>query len=410
MRTLRRMAHRFLGFFTGASREHDLAVELQSHIDMQTEDNLRMGMPREQARRAAALKLGGVETTKESYRDQRSLPQLETLGMDLRFAAKSFSRRPGLVTVAVLSLGLGIGATTTIFTWFKAVYLDPLPGVRDARHLVTINAEYKDRCCGMSESYAHFQYIRDHSPAFSGLFAHEMQSLALSDGKLADMTVGGIVSGNYFQVLGVDMALGRAFRPEEDEAPDRDAVIVLGYDLWQQRFGGDPTVLGRRVELNRVPFTVIGVAPPGFVGVYGGIRQDYWFPMHMYQALELQAHRFGGQRFVDANHGTPAARRFAARDSSEPGCAVRANSRASRKPEERLPCRRLSLARSSARLSLRRVYNRGSTGRGRGNHVVSGLAERGQSADRRRQRPGPGNGGSRFFGRRAAADPAPASH
>ena len=209
----------------------------------------------------------------------------ERLLQDVRFALRSFTRRPGWVLIAVLSLGLGIGVNATIFDWLKAVYFNPLPGVRDARSLVTINAAYRD-ADGYSNSYPDFLYIRDHSNLFGGLFAHEMEIAALSDGRLAEMTVGGIVSGDYFEVLGARTVMGRVFRPEEDEVADRNPVIVLGYSLWQRRFAGDAAIVGRQVELNRTPFTVIGVATPGFLGVYGGIRQDFWVPLHMARAFD----------------------------------------------------------------------------------------------------------------------------
>jgi macrolide transport system ATP-binding/permease protein len=210
---------------------------------------------------------------------------IDTLLQDLRFAVRSCRKRPAFLAVVVLSLAIGIGINTTIFTWLKAVYLNPLPGVPDARHLVTINAAYKFGD-GYSNSYPDFVYIRDHSRLFIGLFAHEMEALAVSDGKSAEMTMGGIVSGNYFDVLNTKMAFGRGFQPEEDEVSDRDAVVVLGDGLWRRRFGADRDILGKRIELNKVPFTVIGVAAPRFMGVYGGIRQDFWIPLHMAGALD----------------------------------------------------------------------------------------------------------------------------
>jgi predicted permease len=250
-------------------------------------------MPPAEARRAALLKFGSVETAKEEYRDQRGVPQIDTLLQDLRFALRSCGKRPAFVAVVVLSLAIGIGLNTTIFTWLKAVYFNPLPAVTDARRLVTINAAYHFGD-GYSNSFQDYIYIRDHSRLFSGLFAHEMEILAVNEGKSAEMTTGGIVSGNYFEVLQTKIALGRGFRSEEDEVRDRNPVIVLGDGLWRRRFGADPGVLGRKIELNRVPFTVIGIAAPGFIGVYGGLRQDFWIPIHMASAL-------------DTNHNDPLA-------------------------------------------------------------------------------------------------------
>ena len=197
-----------------------------------------------------------------------------------------FAKRPELLVRSSCShCAFGIGLNTTIFTWLKAVYLNPLPAVMDARQLVTINAAYSFGD-GYSDSYGDFQYIRDNTHLFSGIFAHEMFQLAVSDGKSAQMATGGIVSGNYFDVLGTRAQLGRTFQPEEDQVPDRNPVVVLGDRLWRSRFGASPNIGGKQIQLNGIPFTVIGVAPPDFVGVYGGIRQDLWIPLHMARALD----------------------------------------------------------------------------------------------------------------------------
>ncbi len=285
MKGLRRFWNRLAGTIASTRRENELTAEIEEHLQSQTEDNIRSGMPPAEARRAALLKFGGVESAKEEYREQRSLPHIENLLRDLRFALRSFRKRPAFTAVLVLSLAIGIGLNTTIFTWLKAVYLNPLPGVTDARHLITINAAYKFGD-GYSNSFQDYVYIRDHSRLFAGLFAHEMEILAVNDGRSAELTTGGIVSGNYFQVLNKKMAMGRGFLPDEDEALDRDPVIALSDGLWHRRFGADPGILGTKLELNRVPFTVIGIAPPGFVGVYGGLRQDFWIPLHMARALD----------------------------------------------------------------------------------------------------------------------------
>jgi predicted permease len=267
-------------------RETELAGEIENHIAWQTEDNMRAGMAPEEARRAALIKFGGLGSVKEEYRDQRGVPHLETLLQDVRFALRAFGKRPGFFAVVVLSLAIGIGLNATIFTWLKAVYLNPLPAVVDARQLVTINASYPNAGDGYSNSFADYEYIRSQSRLFSGLFAHEMLMLAVSDGKSAKMTTGGIVSGNYFHLLGVKIAAGRPFQPEEDQVLDRNPVIVLGERLWREQFGADPNILGKQILLNGIPFTVIGVAAPGFIGVYGGIRQDFWIPLHMARALD----------------------------------------------------------------------------------------------------------------------------
>jgi macrolide transport system ATP-binding/permease protein len=289
MKRLRLFWNRLSGTLFHARREGELASEIENHIAWQTEDNIRAGMSPEQARHAALVKFGGLESVREEYRDQRGIPQIETFLQDLRFAFRSFAKRPGFFAVIVLSLAFGIGLNTTIFTWLKAVYLNPLPAVANARQLVTISAAYSFGE-GYSDSYSDFQYIRDHTHLFSGIFAHEMLMLAVSDGKSAQMAVGGIVTGNYFDVLGSKAEVGRTFQPEEDQVLDRNPVVVLSDRLWHNRFGADPNIGGKQIQLNGIPFTVIGVAPLDFVGAYGGLRQDFWVPLHMARALD-SAHK-----------------------------------------------------------------------------------------------------------------------
>ncbi len=285
MKRVRRFRERLIGTITRGRRENELAAEMEDHLESQTADNMRSGMSPAEARRAALVKFGSLECAKEEYRDQRGFPAIDTLLQDLRFTLRSFRKHPVFLAVIVLSLAIGIGLNTTIFTWLKAVYLNPLPGVTNARQLVTINAAYKFGD-GYSDTFQDYVYLRDHSRLFAGLFAHELEILAVNDGRSAVMTTGGIVSSNYFDVLNTKISLGRGFRPGEDQVLDRNPVIVLGDTLWHRRFGGDPDILSRKIELNRIPFTVIGIAAPGFIGAYGGLPQNFWIPLHMARAVD----------------------------------------------------------------------------------------------------------------------------
>jgi predicted permease len=204
---------------------------------------------------------------------------------DFRFALRLLAKRPAFTIIALSSLVIGIGLNAAVFAWFKAAYLDPFPAVPAARELVTVNAAFRDGA-GYSNSYEEFVYLQDQSTSFKGLLAHETLTASLGDGKSAQMTTGGIVSGNYFDVLGVSIAFGRGFRPEEDEVLDRNPVLILGHALWQRRFAGAPDMLGRKLRVNGIDFDVVGVAPEEFVGVYGGVRQEFWIPLHMARVLQ----------------------------------------------------------------------------------------------------------------------------
>lgn len=255
MRKLRRAWKRLAGTFAGARRERELADELQAHLQMQTEDYLRRGWSPEEARRAARLRFGGLESAKESYREQRGLPQLEILARDARYALRSMRRNPGFSAVAVFSLALGIAATTAIFSIVNHTLLQPLP-YGDPARLVTVGFEG-------AITTPLFEGFRREAGSLrqAALFANV--SLNLAGGAEPERVPAARVSAGLFSLLGVPPRLGRAFTAEEDRQ-GRDAVVLIGDGLWKRRFGADPRVLGRKVLVNGAPQTVIGVMPPGF--------------------------------------------------------------------------------------------------------------------------------------------------
>jgi len=203
---------------------------------------------------------------------------------DLRYALRMLAKTPGFTLTAVLSIALAVGANATVFTWLKAVLFIPLPGVAHSGQLVTMNAVQGDRN-GLSNSYEEYLYFRDHSAAFSGLVAHELMLMNVSDGEKPELVAGGIASANYFDVLQVKPVLGRTFTVEECAVPGRNPVTVLSYALWDRKFHRDGNILGRTALINGQKFTVIGVAPAGFGGVYGGLGQELWVPVMMSKAV-----------------------------------------------------------------------------------------------------------------------------
>lgn len=204
---------------------------------------------------------------------------------DLRYALRQLRRSPGFALVAVLTLALGIGAVTTVFTWANAVFFNPWPQVRAASQIRSFSANVHGDG-GYSLHYEHLLYLREHDPSFSEFAAHEMFPVDLaSTGARAERNWAGIVSSNYFQFLGVNPALGRAFIPHDDRTYGSAPEVILSYGLWQSRFHGDASILGRTIDVNRHPLTVVGVAPPGFAGIYGGMGQSLWVPFNQLSAL-----------------------------------------------------------------------------------------------------------------------------
>ncbi len=199
--------------------------------------------------------------------------------LDLRFALRQLRKSPGFSLVVILTLAVGIGAATTVMTWANAVMFNPFPQVRDTQHLRFVSAQV-NAGGGYSQRYDHYEFLRQHAQSFSGLTAHEMMPVDLSGNDEApERYWAGVVAGNYFDFLGVQPILGRGFAPHPDRAYGSAPEAVIGYALWHSRFHGDPAIIGKTIAVNRHPLTVVGIAPPDFVGIYGGLAQSLWVPL-----------------------------------------------------------------------------------------------------------------------------------
>jgi len=235
LRQLRGWLVRLFGLFHRKQREREFAEELESHLAFHIEDNLRAGMSPEEARCLALIKLGGVTLTQELHREQRGLPMLETLIQDLRYGLRMLLKHKGFTAVAVLSLALGIGANTAIFSLIDAVLLKLLP-VERPEQLYFIQNVGTRTPEGGAPPYPCFERFRDHNQSFTGLaaFTGFGQRLRI-DGQLEE--VGGQrVSGNYFSLLGINAVLGRTFSPADDAVPGKggpDGILaVISYNYW----------------------------------------------------------------------------------------------------------------------------------------------------------------------------------
>ncbi len=291
MKALRRFAKRLFARATRRRDEERLRAEVEEHLAQQTAENLRAGLSAGEARRQAVLKFGAVEAMKESYRDQRGLPFLETLLQDTRHALRRLRNAPAFAITTVLTLALGIGATTSIFTLVHAVLLKSL-AVANPDQLYRLGKE--THCCdyGGYSQYGGFSIVshdlykrfRDNSEGFAELAAFQAgQSLLgvrrAGGSEAARSYPGEFVSGNYFTMFGIGAYAGRALTARDDQL-NAPPAAVMSYRLWQQVYGSDPSVIGSVFELDNKPFTVVGITPPGFFGdTLRNTPPDFYLPL-----------------------------------------------------------------------------------------------------------------------------------
>jgi predicted permease len=284
VRSLRRFLNRVGSL--AAKRAHDerLSEEIEEHIALQTAENIRAGLSPVEARRQAMLKFGGVEAMKQDYRAERGLLLIENLLGDLRNAARSISRMPALAAVIIVSLAIGIGVNTTIFSWIQMILLQPVPGVRDASNFLLV--EPRTETGGYpGASWLEYRALQTQVPALRDIVASQMVPFNVGEPGRTERMHGQLVSGNYFSALGLKPAIGRFIRPEEAERPGTEPVVVISYDYWQTRFRGAPEAVGQKLRVNERDLTVIGVAPRDFQGTLLPLKFELWVPATMTPAL-----------------------------------------------------------------------------------------------------------------------------
>lgn len=275
MRSVRAFFSKLAGIFHGGRADQALAEEIESHLALHIADNLRCGMSPEEARRVALLKLGGRDATKEACRDQRRLPVWSAVLQDARFALRTMRRSPGLTAVAILTLALGIGANTAMFSIVNGVLLRPLPYRDPARLMYAFSASPSRGFPIGATSPPDFREMRDRNRTLVSLSAYFQSTVNLSGDFQAERLSGTVVSTEFFDTLGVQPLLGRTFRPSEGVWGSH-RVLVLSENLWRTRFAGRPDILGTTLRLDGELFTVIGVMPASF---YFTGEQQFWTPM-----------------------------------------------------------------------------------------------------------------------------------
>jgi predicted permease len=280
--------------------DEERARELEAYLETETDENIARGMSPEEARRAAHLKLGNTTLIREEIYRMNSLGWFETLWQDLRYALRQLRRRPGLTTVILLSLTLGIGANTAVFTLTDAVMFKLLP-VKNPQQLVLLGwvrsrgksfdvstsgygiADPQGREVRASLAYPLIEQLRAQGDAFSGVFGFvpmgwSKESISVSIDGQASMADGVMVTGGYFSGLGIVPVVGRVIT-DADVKENAPRVAVLSYGYWTRRFGRAPSAAGKAIFINGVPFTIVGVAPPEFFGVQPGHAPDIWIPL-----------------------------------------------------------------------------------------------------------------------------------
>jgi predicted permease len=304
LRTLRRLFKQLSSWAATQQDEERLQAEIEEHLALQTADNVRAGLSPIEARRQAVLKFGAVEATRESYRDQRGLPLMETLIQDTRHALRHLRMAPAFTIATALTLALGIGATTSIFTLAYAVLLKSLP-VANPGELYRLGKEA--RCCywgGYSQekefslvSYDLYKHLRDNTKGFAELAAFSAVEPLFGvrragSGEPAQGYPGEYVSGDYFSMFGIGAHVGRALTPSDDQ-PGSPPTAMMSHRLWRQRYGSDPSVIGSVFHLNDRPFTVVGITPAGFFGeTLRNNPPDFFLPLNTEPLLDGDLNKY----------------------------------------------------------------------------------------------------------------------
>jgi macrolide transport system ATP-binding/permease protein len=282
--------------------EDDLDEELRSHLEMSVELNLRKGMTPADARREALRSFGGVEQTKELYRDQRGLPMIDTTLQDLRFGLRMLRRSPGFSALAILCLTLGIGANAAVFSWIEGILFRPYPAVTHQEQLLALAGTARGESGHTAISWPDFADLQRNCTLFDAFFVSKIMGTTLSIGDRAEVTTGSIVSANYFDAIGVHPILGRGFEPGEDVGRNAHPVTVISYQLWKGRFKGDTQIIGKTQRLNSVEHTIVGVMPEGFYGTFVGWAMQFWVPASMEETFEAGGYKLEdrGARWIEA--------------------------------------------------------------------------------------------------------------
>jgi predicted permease len=285
MPTLRSVLAGIRRLLSGRAFEADLDDEVRHYVDMAAREHMRAGVPPDEAYRRARAEMGGPESVKEEVRGGGWEAALESLVRDLGYGARTLVRNPAYTLVAVVTLAIGVGANTTVFSIVNALLLRPPPHVIEPERLVMLyTSDYSGVAYDASSKYGASSYpdyadLREQRDVFTDLTLMAPRPVGIGEGDGLERVLAELVADNYFRTLGVTPHAGRFFTPEEGRLGVPAPVAVLGHDLWVRRFGADPSIVGRTARVDGRELTVVGVAPRGFAGTIRGLVADVWIPV-----------------------------------------------------------------------------------------------------------------------------------
>src|SRR5262245_17255685 len=275
--------------------------EAQFHIQARTDEYIGRGLSPEEARRAAGRRFGSVSLARERTADADTLRWVDDLRRDLGYGARMLCRNPAFAVIAILCLTLGIGANAAVFGWIEGILLRPFPLVKDQTRLFAVTGTERGSAALTDVSWPDWLDLQRSSVLVDAFIAEKITGTTLSVGDHAERAPGSIVSANYFEAIGVQPVLGRGFVPGEDAGRNAHPVTVVSYQAWQDRYRGDPAIVGRTQMLNGLPHTIVGVAPQGFHGTFVGYAFQFWVPASMQAQFSAGAYRLEdrGARWIE---------------------------------------------------------------------------------------------------------------
>jgi predicted permease len=282
MKSLRRFFSRLSNFATRRDQDARLREEIDEHIALQTGENIRSGMSPIEARRQAMLKFGGMESLRQDYRAERGLPLLEDFFQDLRLSARLLRKSPSFTAVAVVTLALAIGANAVVFAVLNAFIIRPI----NVPHAESLYGIERGPDKAVNHSFLDYRDLRERNRTFEDLAAYNVTGVGIDTGHNPSTAWICETTANYFDTLEIQPYLGRFFHASDEHGPNSAPYIVLTYAYWHAHFQDDRTIAGRVVQLNKHPFTILGVAPPEFRGTISFVFPDFWVPIVNQEQIE----------------------------------------------------------------------------------------------------------------------------